>query len=105
MTGNSNEMGQTAGALSHAAGLVQQARGDFDALARQLEGRIAGMAAQWRGAGGSAFRGLAATWLEKQRVITSALDDVEAALRGTERTNAATDEAQAATLARFQQRL
>lgn len=105
MSGNSNEMGQAEGALSRAAGLVRQAKGDFDTLAGQLEGRIQGMSAQWRGAGGSTFRGLAAAWLEKQRVITRALDDFEGSLRGAERTNIATDEAQSAAMARFRQRL
>ena len=67
-----NQMGQGAGTLTRAAGLVSEAKRDFDALSTRLEGQISGMAGQWVGAGGSAFQALQAAWTERQRVINCA---------------------------------
>lgn len=88
------EMGQGEGALSRAAGMVADARADFDRLSRDLEGRIQGLRGQWVGAGGTAFFTLHQAWTEKQAVIVGALDAFEASLVSTERDNLATDDAQ-----------
>jgi WXG100 family type VII secretion target len=89
-------MGQGEGTLTRAAGLVAQAKRDFDGLSRRLEGQIAQMTGQWSGAGGTAFFALQRAWTERQRVITGALDEFEASLRSTERDNLGTDQAQSA---------
>jgi len=100
-----HEMGQGEGTLSRASALVAEARVDFDRLARDLDGRIAGLQGRWVGAGGAAFFQLHRTWTEKQQVIVSALDDFEASLLGTERDNRSTDEAQMSSYRRNLARL
>ena len=49
------EMGQGEGTLTRAAGLVAEAKQDFDSLSKSLEGQIAGVQGKWAGAGGTAF--------------------------------------------------
>jgi WXG100 family type VII secretion target len=100
-----NQMGQGAGTLTRAAGLVSEAKRDFDALSVRLEGQITGMAGQWVGAGGSAFQALQAAWTERQRVITRALDEFEASLRSTEKDFMSTDDQQSSTHVALQNRL
>lgn len=100
-----NQMGQGAGTLSRAAGLVSEAKADFDALSTRLEGQITGMAGQWVGAGGSAFQALQAAWTERQRVITRALDEFEASLRSTEKDFTGTDDQQSSMHSNLQSRL
>ena len=100
-----NQMGQGAGTLSRAAGLVTEAKADFDALSTRLEGQITGMAGQWVGAGGSAFQALQAAWTERQRVITRALDEFEASLRSTEKDFMGTDDQQSSMHSNLQSRL
>lgn len=101
----SNEMGQGEGTLSKAAGLVAEAKQDFDNLARQLEGQIQGLQGKWAGAGGTAFFALQAAWTEKQRTVVSALNEFESSLTATERDNVNTDEAQQANYNRNASRL
>lgn len=88
------EMGQGEGTLSRAAGMVADAKKDFDNLSKKLEGQIQGLQGKWVGAGGSAFFGLHAAWNQKQRDIVSALDTFEASLHSTEKDNIRTDEDQ-----------
>ncbi len=99
------EMGQGEGTLTHAAGLVAQARQDFDSLSKTLAGRIAGLQGRWAGAGGTAFFALHQAWTERQRTITSALEEFSAALTATEKDNVATDEAQSASYSAMTGRL
>lgn len=88
------EMGQGEGTLTAAAGMVAEAKADFDRLARDLDGRIQGLRGQWVGAGGTAFFHLQQAWTEKQAVIVGALDQFEASLVATERDNLSTDDTQ-----------
>lgn len=99
------EMGQGAGTLTRAAGLVAGARQDFDAMSRALAAQIAGAQGLWVGAGGTAFFALHQAWTERQGIVTSALSDFEAALVATERDNVATDQAQSSDYARVAARL
>ena len=99
------EMGQGEGTLSRAAGLVAEARGDFDRISARLDGQIEGLRGRWAGAGGQAFFALHQAWTDKQRVIVAALAEFEASLTGTERDNVATDQAQSATYQRTAGRL
>ena len=99
------EMGQGEGTLSRAAGLVADARSDFDQISARLTGQIDGLRGRWAGAGGQAFFALHQAWTEKQRVIVSALNEFEASLTGTERDNLSTDQAQSATYQRTASRL
>jgi WXG100 family type VII secretion target len=94
MSNGAPEMGQGERTLSRAAGLVTQAKQDFDALSKALDGQISGLQGKWAGAGGTAFFGLHQAWTEKQTVITNALNDFEASLTSTERDNMSTDDTQ-----------
>lgn len=96
MSSNSNEMLAGEQVLSRAAGMVTAAKADFTRDAANLENQINGLRGRWQGAGGNAFFTLHQAWTEKQRVILSALDEFERALRSTERDNVSTDEAQQA---------
>ncbi|MEP9362613.1 WXG100 family type VII secretion target [Nocardioides sp. CN2-186] len=98
-------MGQGEHTLTRAAGLVVEARQDFEALSKALEGKIAGLQGKWAGAGGTAFFSLHQAWTEKQRVITNALNEFEASLTSTEKDNLNTDETQSSSYNRFAGRL
>ena len=105
MSNNAPDMGQGERTLSRAAGLVADAKTDFDAFSRRLDGQIAGLQGGWAGAGATAFFALHQAWTEKQNVITGALNEFEASLTSTERDNVATDDAQSATYHRTAGRL
>ncbi len=96
MSQGANEMGQGEGTLTRAAGLVSEAKVDFDRLSTALDGQIQGVQGKWAGAGGQAFFSLQQAWTQKQAVITRALNDFEASLTSTEKLNMSTDDAQSA---------
>jgi WXG100 family type VII secretion target len=99
------EMGQGEGTLTKAAGLVSDAKADFDRLSMKLDGQIQGLQGKWAGAGGTAFFTLHQAWTEKQKVIVSALNEFEASLTQTEKDNISTDDAQMANYNRTAGRL
>lgn len=99
------EMGQGEGTLTRAAGLVAEAKADFDSLSNNLSGQISGLQGRWQGAGGSAFFALHQAWTEKQGVITRALNEFEASLTSTERDNMSTDDTQSSNYNRVAGRL
>jgi ESAT-6 family protein len=105
MSNSAPEMGQGEKTLTRAAGMVADAKKDFDGFSRKLDGQIAGLQGKWAGAGGSAFFQLHQAWTEKQNVITNALNEFEASLQSTERDNVNTDEAQSANYNRTAGRL
>ena len=105
MSHSANEMGQGEGALTRAAGLVADAKQDFDRLSSRLDGQIQGLQGRWAGAGGQAFFALHRAWTEKQQVIVNALNEFEASLTSTEKDNISTDEAQSANYTRTAGRL
>jgi WXG100 family type VII secretion target len=92
MSQTANEMGQGHGTLTKAAGLVEEARIDFDNLSKTLDGQIADLKGKWNGAGGQAFMVLHASWTEKHKFIVKALNDFEQSLRSTEKDNTSTDD-------------
>lgn len=102
---NAPEFGQGEGTLSKAAGLVSDARADFNKIAGKLDGQIAGIQGKWGGQGASAFFVLHTAWNEKQRVIVDALDEFAASLTTTEKDNVSTDDAQSASYGRLSGRL
>jgi WXG100 family type VII secretion target len=105
MANTAPEMGQGEQTLSRAAGLVADAKTDFDGFSRRLDAQIAGLQGRWAGAGATAFFALHRAWTEKQDVITRALNEFEASLAATERDNVATDDAQSALYRRTAGRL
>ena len=105
MSQGAPEMGQGEGTLTRAAGLVADAKADFDTLSNNLSGQIAGLQGKWAGAGGTGFFALHQAWTDKQRVITNALNEFEASLTSTERDNMSTDETQSSNYNRVAGRL
>ena len=105
MSQGAPEMGQGEHTLTRAAGLVVEARQDFEGLSKALEGKIAGLQGKWAGAGGTAFFSLHQAWTEKQRVITNALNEFEASLTSTERDNVSTDDTQSSNFNNYASRL
>ena len=101
----SNEFGQAHGALTRAAGMVMDAKQDFDGLSKTLDGQIANLQGKWAGAGGAAFFQLHTAWTEKQKVIVSALNEFHDSLTRTEKDNTSTDEAQGQNFSNFQNRI
>ena len=100
-----NEFGQGEGTLTRAAGLVTDARTDFDQIASRLTDQIAAVQGQWGGQGASAFFILHQAWTEKQEVIVKALDDFSNSLGVTERDNVSTDEAEGSNYTRLTNRV
>lgn len=102
---SAREMGQGREALSRAAGIVADARGDFERYNDELVHHIDSARAVWTGQGARAFSSLGLAWSAKQRTITDALDRFETALLSTEKDNVSTDDAQSSVFARNQRRL
>jgi WXG100 family type VII secretion target len=102
---NAPEFGQGEGTLSKAAGMVSEARGDFNRIASTLTGQIAAVQGKWGGQGAAAFFTLHTAWNEKQKVIVDALDEFSASLHTTEKDNVSTDEAQGANYSKLSGRL
>ena len=100
-----DEFGQGDGTLSHAAGLVTDARTDFTAYSARLDSQIAGVQGRWGGRGAQAFFLLHQAWTEKQRTIVNALDDFAGSLTSTEQDNTATDDEIGASYSQLRGRL
>ena len=93
MSGNSNPVfGQAHGVLGQAAQLVIDAKADFESQSKTLDGQISAVKGQWAGAGGSAFFILHNAWMEKHKVIVTALDKFHASLTATEKDNMQVDQ-------------
>ncbi len=105
MSQGATEFGQGEKTLTKAAGLVADAKRDFDGLARQLDDQISALKGKWVGQGGAAFFTLHQAWTEKQNTIVSALNEFEASLVGTQRDVTNTDDTQAGNFTNFQSRL
>ncbi|ANH37955.1 hypothetical protein I601_1520 [Nocardioides dokdonensis FR1436] len=101
----SNEYGQGEKTLSRAAGMVNQARGEFDTISKNLMGNVEGLRSQWGGQGSVAFQALAMAWSEKQQKIVSALNEFESNLITTEKDNMATDDSQSTAMTSLQNSL
>jgi WXG100 family type VII secretion target len=91
--------------LSRAAGMVSNAKTDFDRMSRTMSDTIIGYQGKWQGQGGKAFFGLHQAWTEKQDRIVRALQDFEAALTSTERDNINTDQSQSDNMNKNHSRL
>ena len=105
MSENSNEFGQGEGVLTRAAGMVADARADFNNISRQLTDQISGVQGRWGGQGATAFFALQQAWTEKQQVIVDALNEFESSLGVTERDNVNTDESQGTNFANLTSKL
>lgn len=73
-----------AGTLARAAAMTGEAHDDFQAMARQLSGRLAGDIAGWQGAGSTAFQQLHTSWQEHHAKIAALLKELETVFRSTD---------------------
>jgi uncharacterized protein YukE len=94
--GDTGDMRLGESTLKEIANEVSLGRTDFTVLSKKLEGQILEKTAQWQGAGGSSFFNLHAAWMEKQGKIVKALDEFEAQLGFTDKTQKDNDQQQAA---------
>jgi WXG100 family type VII secretion target len=99
------DYGQVAGALTKAAGLVQDARQDFTRLSTKMSSDIQSMQSQWGGQGATAFFRLHQAWMDRQNTVVKALDDFAESLTLTERDNVANDEVQASNMSNLLNKL
>ncbi|MGA8256348.1 MAG: WXG100 family type VII secretion target [Nocardioides sp.] len=102
---NAPEYGQGEGTLTRAAGLVSDARADFNNISSRLTDQIAGVQSKWGGQGASAFFVLHQAWTEKQQTIVNALDEFANSLTSTERINTSTDDEQGSNFGRLTSKL
>ncbi|GAA4814928.1 WXG100 family type VII secretion target [Nocardioides caeni] len=93
MTGSNIEFGQAKGALKEIAERVVQAKQEFAQHSATMDDQLAELATKWQGSGGLSFNNLKQAWLEKHKVVITALDRFHASLTETERDNEAVDEA------------
>jgi len=99
------EMKAGSGTLTRAAGMVSDAKADFDRMANNLSDQIHGYQMKWQGQGGAAFFKLHQEWTERQRRIVSALNEFEASLRSTDHDNVNTDDTQSSSMGHLSGRL
>ncbi|HWJ65755.1 MAG TPA: WXG100 family type VII secretion target [Nocardioides sp.] len=87
------EFGHAEGALKQIADRVIQAKEEFGQHSTTMESQLEGMRQAWVGSGGVSFQQLKSAWIEKHKVVVTALDRFHASLTETEADNKAVDEA------------
>ena len=102
---SANEYGQGEKVLSRAAGMVAEAKSDFDGISKNLMGNVETLRGAWAGQGALAFQSLAQAWNEKQTKIVSALNEFEQNLVATEKDNVSTDDNQSSSMTNLQNSL
>ncbi|AYF97743.1 WXG100 family type VII secretion target [Protaetiibacter intestinalis] len=80
------------GALRRGAQAVNTAKAGIDQEAKKVRGEIDQLRGFWSGSAATAFTGLMNSWDEKARNLNEVLVTLEAALSGTERDQAASEE-------------
>ena len=73
-----------AGTLTQAGKMTGEAHDDFQAMAKQLSGRLDSYIAGWQGAGSTAFVQLHQSWQEHHTKIASLLKELEAVFLKTD---------------------
>lgn len=96
MAGNNMELGEAT--LKQIGNEVTTGRDAFEALAKQLSGKITEKTPQWQGAGGTAFFNLHNAWQEKHTKIVRALNEFEASLQKTDSDTKGTDQGQSQSM-------
>jgi WXG100 family type VII secretion target len=99
------EMSKQDQALVRGAQMVASARGDLEQQLGALRGKLAGIGAQWAGAGSTSFQTLMTRWDEDARRIVNALNEFEANLQVSEQEYNAADQEQSATFSKLTGRL
>ncbi|MCU1433121.1 MAG: hypothetical protein JWP95_2226 [Actinotalea sp.] len=99
------EVSAADGALKAGAAAVAQSRSELQRELTVLEGKLAGIGAQWKGQGAVAFTALMTRWREDANKIISALNEFETNLNSSQTTYTAADDTQSASMNRLSGRL
>ena len=99
------EVSAADGALKAGAAAVAQSRSELRNELSVLEGKLAGIGAQWKGQGAGAFTALMTRWREDANKIISALNEFEANLESSQTTYTSADDAQMASMNKLTSRL
>lgn len=86
------------GALRRGAQAVSTAKSGIDQQTKKVRGEIDQLRGYWSGAAATAFTTLLNSWDEKAKNLNEVLVTLEAALSGTERDQAATEESHQQTI-------
>jgi len=86
------------GALRKGAQAVNTAKAGIDTQVKNVRGEIEQVRGFWSGAAAVSFTGLLNTWDEQTRKLNETLVTLEAALAGTEKDQAATEEEHQSTI-------
>ena len=86
------------GALKRGAQAVNTAKAGIDRESKKERGEIDQLRGFWSGSAATAFTNLMGSWDEKAKNLNEVLVTLEAALSGTERDQAATEEEHASTI-------
>jgi len=100
-----NEVSAADGALSRGAKIVSESKVTLNAEIASLEGKLAGIGAQWQGQSATAFTALMERWRTDAKKITDNLDAFEQNLISSQSTYTAADEASSSAMSRLQGRL
>ncbi|HAN25385.1 MAG: WXG100 family type VII secretion target [Microbacterium sp.] len=95
MTGS---ISATEGALRRGAEAVSGARADIVDSIGRVRGELDQLSAYWQGGAATAFQSLVSTWSADAQRLTAVLVEFDGALRGTERDQAATEDAHQQTI-------
>lgn len=87
-----------AGTLAHAAKMTGEAHDDFNAMAKQLSGKIEGNIAGWQGAGSQAFQQLHQAWQEHHQKISQLLQELQTVFTKTDASFDDTDTAASSSI-------
>jgi WXG100 family type VII secretion target len=86
------------GALRRGAQAVNEAKAGIDQQAKNVRSEIEQVRGYWQGAAAGAFTTLMNTWDEQARKLNDTLITLEAALSGTEKDQAATEDSHQSTI-------
>jgi len=90
--------GAESGAVLKGADAVNEAHSAIKAEIRAVEGDIAELRGFWTGASATAFSTMMTNWNDKVTTMNNVLDTLEAALRGTEKDQSATEDEHQSTI-------
>lgn len=88
----STELSAGDGALKAGADAVAQAKAELQSQLSTLDGRLAGLPAQWKGLGAVAFQRLMTKWNEDTTKLINALNEFEANLTASQSTYSSADD-------------
>jgi len=92
------EIAAEEGALREGAAAVAEAKSSIDGRIKAVRMQIEELGGYWTGAAAGSFTSLLNTWDEKARKLNDVLVTLEAALQGTERDQAASEESHQQTI-------